>query len=104
MATSSRPGITLFLRETEQRAQPRLFTVDLSLGLLERLRDDELLDEGEDVAVGIADDLVQLALLVLVETGDLVDTRQLVRQEALRVVEVPVLQDVVFLPRDLEGV
>ena len=62
--------LDLFLREPEQCAQPRLFTVDVSLGLLERLLDDELLDEGEDVAGGIADDLVQLALLVLVETGE----------------------------------
>ena len=44
---------------------------------------DNLLDEGKEVAVCVAHDLVQLTLLIVVQTGDVVYASQLIGQEAL---------------------
>ena len=63
--------------------------------------DDEFLDEGEDVEVSVAHDLVELELLLLVEAVDFVNAAEAVRQEALRQIEVSSVEDVVLLPGNL---
>jgi hypothetical protein len=55
------------------------------------------------VAVGGAHDLVQRALLIVVQAGDGVHPAQSVGQEALRKVKLATAQDVVFLPGNLLG-
>jgi hypothetical protein len=63
----------------------------------------ELLNEREEVAVGVAHNLVELPLLVVVETGELVHTAQWIGQETLGEIEVLAGEDLVLLPRHLLG-
>jgi hypothetical protein len=61
-------------------------------------RHDVLLDEGEDVAVAVAADLVELALLGLAQASDAADSGDPVGQERLGEVEVSTLEAVVHGP------
>ena len=75
--------LELLLGEPQQRAGPDLVPIDILQGLLGYGGDDELLHEGEDVAVGVAHDLIHLEFLGVVQTSDIVDAAQPVGQEAL---------------------
>jgi len=75
--------LELLLGEPQQCTEPDFVSMDI---LQDRFGDhgnNELLDEREKVAVGVAHNLVELTLLVVVETGDLVHTAQCIRQETL---------------------
>jgi len=96
--------LRLVLGEAKERPQPGLVAVDVPLRRLQRLRNDVLLDVREEVAVRIAHDLVELELLAVLQTADLVHSREPVRKEPLGVVEVPALQDLPLGPGDLERV
>jgi hypothetical protein len=56
------------------------------------------------MAVGVAHDLVQLALLVVVQTCDVVNTTQSIRQETLREIEILSCKNIVLFPRYLLGI
>src|SRR5262249_16912572 len=58
----------------------------------------------EDVAVRVAHDLVQLELLLLVQALNPVHSRETIGKESPGVVEVPALQNLAFIPGDLERV
>src|SRR5207237_10672076 len=62
-----------------------------------------LLDEGEDVAVAVAADLVEHAPLVVVQARDRADAGDPVGEERLGEVEIPALEAVVDGPRVLDG-
>ena len=79
--------LDFFLREAQQRPKARLVAVHVSGRVLEHRRDDELLDEREQVAVRVGADPVQLGFLVVVEADDVADPGEAIREERLREVE-----------------
>jgi hypothetical protein len=87
-----------FLGEAEQRPQPGLVAIDVGAGAVHDQGDDVLLDEGEDVAVAVAPDLVEHPLLVVVEAGDAAHPGDAFGQEGLGEVEVAALEAVVHGP------
>src|SRR5262249_33069156 len=96
--------LRLVLGEAQQRPQPRLVAVDVSLGSFESLRNDVFLDVREDVAVRVAHDLVQLELLVVVQAADVVRSSEPIGKKPPGVVEIPPLENLALRPGDLERV
>src|SRR5262249_20356336 len=92
----------LFLGEAQQRPEPGLVAVDGAASAVDHHRYDVLLDEGEDVAVAVATDLVQETLLVAVEEGEVLDAGDAFRQERSRQVEVAAVEAVINRPSALE--
>ena len=91
--------LDFFLREAQQRPQARLVAVDVSGRVLEHHRNDELLDEREQVAVRVGADLVQLEFFLIVEAGDVADPGDAIREKRLREVEIAALIAVFDGPR-----
>ena len=96
--------LRLVLGKTQQRAQPRLVAVDVLLGGFQGLRNDVLLHVGEDVAVRVAHDLIQLELLAVVQAANVVHSRESIGKKPPGVVEVPALENLALRPGDLERV
>jgi hypothetical protein len=90
--------LDLLLGEAQQGPQPRLVAIDVAAGVVDHHRHDVLLDEGEDVAVAVAADLVQHPLLVVAQTADGADAGDPVGQERLGEVEVAASEAVVDRP------
>src|SRR5215510_885639 len=89
-ATASRPGMSPhgLPNPCSNWSQPGLVAVDVPGGVGQDHGDDVLLDEGEDVAVGVAADLVEQALLAVVEAADAGDAGDALGKERLGEVEV----------------
>jgi hypothetical protein len=94
--------LDLLLGEAHQRPQAGLVAVDVTGGVGQHHRDDVLLDEGEDVAVAVAADLVQRPLPVVVQAGDAGHAGDALGQERLGEVEVAALEAVVDGPGVLD--
>jgi hypothetical protein len=90
--------LDLFFCEAQQRPQPGLVAVDVGPGPVHDQRDDVLLDEGEDVAIAVAPDLIEHPLIPVGEPADGLDTGDPFGQERLVEVEVPTLEAVVHRP------
>ena len=65
----------------EQRPQPDLVAIGILLRLFHRLRNDELLNVGEDVAVGVTGNLIQFPPLIRIEALDPIDASNAVRKK-----------------------
>ena len=90
--------LDLLLGEAQQGPQPGLVAVHVAAGMVNDHGHDVLLDEGEDVAVAVATDLVQHALLVVAQAADGADAGDPVGQERLGEVEVASPEAVVHRP------
>src|SRR5439155_24908054 len=90
--------LDLLLREAQQRPEPGLVAIHLGASAVHHQRDDVLLDKREDVAIAVAADLVEHALLVLIEAADVVDARDPLGEKPLAEVEVPAAEAVVHRP------
>ena len=90
--------LDLLLGEAHQCPQPGLVAVDVPGGVGQDHGDDVFLDEGEDVAVAVAADLVQQALLIAVEAADAGDAGDALGKEGLGEVEVAPLETVLDGP------
>ncbi len=96
--------LELFLGEPQQRTEPDFLPVGVLQRRLRHHGNNKFLHESEDMAVGVAHDLVQLALLVVVQTCDVVNTTQSIRQETLREIEILPCKNIVLFPRYLLGI
>lgn len=90
--------LELLFREAQQRPQPGLVAVHVGAGAVDHQRNDVLLDEGEDVAIAVAADLVQHPLLVVAEAAAGAYAGDPLGQERLVEVEVPAADAVVHGP------
>jgi hypothetical protein len=90
--------LDLFFRKAKQRPQSGLVPIDVNAGVIDDHGNDVFLDEGEDVAVGVAADLVQHALLVLAQARDGAHPSDALREEGLGEVEVTATEAVLNSP------
>src|SRR5205823_2314511 len=74
-------------------------------GLIEHERQDELLDEAEEIEIAVAANLIEQELLARIEGGDAGDARERLGKEGFGEVELLVAADeILHLPVDLERI
>ena len=90
--------LRLLFREPEEGPDAGVVAAHLAHGVLHDEPDDELLHQGEEMAVRIRVDLVERALFVGVEAGDAAHARNPFREKRLVEVEVAAPKAVVDRP------